>query len=118
MCLAFFLLYLKRALAYISETPLINPKLVATYLSSSQSDVSYNTADMEIIKNNNSMVKVIEVEDQSMRSIGTKIIDIATLDAVTSQSCDDHNRCPNNDTFATKSSTTATFNVLNTAVGK
>ena len=105
-------------MVYISETALINQKLVATYLSPSQSDVSNNTADMELIKNNNSLVKVIEVEDQSMRSIGTKAIDIAVLDTVTNQSCNDENRCSNKDTFATESFTRARFNVLNTAVGK
>ena len=73
---------------------------------------------MELIKNNNSLVKVIEVEDQCMRSIGTKVIDIAAVDTVTSHSCIDHNRCPNKDTFATESSATARFNVLSTAVGK
>ena len=32
---------------------------------------------MELIKSNNSLVKLIEMEDQSMRSIGTKPIDIS-----------------------------------------
>ena len=91
---------------------------MATYLSPSQSDISNNTTHMDLIKNNNSLVKVIEVEDQSMRSIGTKVIDIAALDTVTSQSCDDHNRCSNKDTFAAERSTTARCNVMNTAVGK
>ena len=103
---------------YISENTLKNPKLVATYLSPSQSDVSNNTTDMELIKNNNSLVKVIEVEDQSMRIIGTEVIDIAALDTLTNQSCSDDNYCSNKDTFAIKSSTTAGFNVLTTPVGK
>ena len=91
---------------------------MATYLSPNQSNISDKTADMELIKNNNSLVKVIEVEDESMRSIGTKVIDIANLEAVTNQSCNDDNRCSNKDTFAADSSITAKFNVLNMPVGK
>ena len=103
---------------YISETTVTNPKLVATYLSPSQSDVSNNTTDMELIKNNNSLVKVIEVQDQSMRSIGTKVIDIAALDTLRNQSCSDDNYCSNKDTFAIESSPTAGYNVLTMPVGK
>ena len=91
---------------------------MATYLSPSQSDVSNNTTDMELIKNNNSLVKVIEVEDQSMRSIGTKVIDIAALDTLRNQSCSDDNYCSNKDAFAIESSATAGFNVLTMPVGK
>ena len=97
-----------------------NVKLVATCLSPNQSAIPNNTADMELIKNNNSLLKVIEVEDQSMRSIGTKLIDIATLDTVTSQSCDDDddNGSSNKDTFFTENSATARVNVLNMPASK
>ena len=87
-------------------------------MSLSQPDITNDTTDMELIKNNNSLVKVIEVEDQSMRSIGTKVIDIANLETVTNQSCNDDNHCSNKDIFAADSSITAKFNVLNMPVGK
>ena len=87
-------------------------------MSLSQSEITNDTTEMELIKNNNSLVKVIEVEDQSMRSIGTKVIGIANLETVTNQSCNDDNRCSNKDTFAADSSITAKFNVLNMPVGK
>ena len=105
-------------LVYISEMTPTNVKVVTTYLSPSQSDISNNTADMEFIKNNNTLVKVIGAEDQSTRSVGKKVIDIATLDTVTNQSCNDYNRCSNKDTFTTESSGIARFNVVNTPVGK
>ena len=91
---------------------------MATYLSLSQSEITNNTTDTELIKNNNSLVKVIEVEDQSMRSIGTKVIGIANLETVTNQGCNDDNCCSSKDAFAAESSTTARFNVLNMPVGK
>ena len=103
---------------YISETTVTNPKLVATYLSPSQSDVSNNTTDMELIKNNNSLVKVIEVEDQSMRGIGTKLINIANLKTVTNRNCNDDSRCSNTGHCAQESFAEARFNVMETPVGK
>ena len=105
-------------MVYILETTLINPKLVATYLSPSQSDISNNTTHMELIKNDNSLVKVIEVEDQSMRTRGTKVIDIAALETVTNKSCSEDNGRSNKDTFAAISSRTARCSTLNMPVGE
>ena len=89
-----------------------------TYLSQSQSDISNNTTHMELVKNNNSLVKVIEVDDESMRSRGTKVIDIAALETVTNKSCSDDNRFSNKDTFASESSTTTRYNALNMPGGE
>ena len=90
---------------------------MATYLSPNQSNISDKTADMELIKNNNSLVKVIEVEDESMRSIGTKLIDIANLETVTNQSCNDDNPCSNTKQSAQESFTEARFDIMKTPIG-
>ena len=90
---------------------------MATYLSPNQSNISDKTADMELIKNNNSLVKVIEVEDESMRSIGTKVIDIANLEAVTNQNCNDDNPCSNRKQSAQESFTEARSDVMKTPIG-
>ena len=91
---------------------------MATYLSPNQSNISNKTADMELIKNNNSLVKVIEVEDQSMRSVGAKLIDIVNLEKVTNQDCNDDNPCSNTEKCSQKSFREARFNVMKTPVGK
>ena len=111
-------MYEKEDLVYISETTPVNPKLVATYLSPNQSNSSNKTADMELIKNNNYLVKVIEVEDQSMRSIGTKLIDIANLETVPNQRSNDNNPCSNTEKCLQESFTEARFNVIKTPMGK
>ena len=87
-------------------------------MSPNESDIPNNTADMGLIKNNSCLVKVIEVEDQSMRTITTKEIDIPIIETVTNQSCNDNNGSSNRDTFFAESSATARVNVLNTTVGK
>ena len=110
--------HLESTPGFISETTPTNVKLVATPLSPNESGIPNNTADIGLIKNNSCLVKVIEVEDQSMRSITTKEIDIATIETVTNQSCNDNNGSSNKDTFFAESSATARVNVLNTTVGK
>ena len=110
--------HLESTPGFISETTPTNVKLVATPLSPNESGIPNNTEDMGLIKNNSCLVKVIEVEDQSMRSITTKEIDIATIEAVTNQSCNDNNGSSNKDTFFAESSATARVTVLNTTVGK
>ena len=91
---------------------------MATYLSPNQSNTSDKTADMELIKNNNSLVKVIEVEDESTRSLGTKLIDIANLETVANQDCNDDNPCSNKKKSAQESFPEARFDVMKTPVGK
>ena len=54
---------------------------------------------MDLIKNRY-LEKVIEVEDQSMRSIDTKLIDIANLERLTNQICNDNNPYSNTEECA------------------
>ena len=118
MLLVFTCMNEKEYLIYISDTTPVNPKLVATYLSPNRSNISNKTGDMEFIKNNNSLVKVIELEDQSMRSIGTKLRNIVNLKTVTNQNFNDDSRCSNTGHCAQESFTEARFNVMETPVGK
>ena len=118
MLLVFTCMNEKEYLVYISDTTPVNPKLVATNLSPNRSNISNKTGDMEFIKNNNSLVKVIELEDQSMRGIGTKLINIANLKAVTNRNCNDDSRCSNTGHCAQESFAEARFNVMETPVGK
>ena len=53
-----------------------------------------------------------------MRSIGTKLINIANLKTVTNQNFNDDSRCSNTGHCAQESFTEARFNVMETPVGK
>ena len=83
---------------------------MATYLSPNQPNISDKIANIQLIQNNNFLTKVSEVEDESMRSIGTKLIDIANLETVPNQSC--------NEKSAQENSTAAGFNFMQTAIVK
>ena len=117
MLLVFTCMNEKEYLVYISDTTPVNPKLVATNLSPNRSYICNKIGDMQFIKNN-SLVKVIELEDQSMRGIGTKLINIANLKTVTNQNFNDDSRCSNTGHCAQESFTEARFNVMETPVGK
>ena len=118
MLLVFSCMNEKEYLIYISDTTPVNPKLVATYLSPNRSNISNKTGDMEFIKNNNSLVKVIELEDQSMRSIGTKLTDITNLETVPNGICSDDNPCFNIEKCAQESFAKGRFNVIKTPIGR
>ena len=68
-------------------------------MSTSQSGISNNTIYKELNKNINLLMKVIEVEDESMRSTFTKVIDVAQ-----EESCNDSNHCSNKYKFGLDSS--------------
>ena len=68
-------------------------------MSTSQSGISNNTIYKELNKNINLLMKVIEVEDESMRSTFTKVIDVAQ-----EESCSDSNHCSNKYKFGLDSS--------------
>ena len=73
---------------------------------------------MGFIKKNNSLVKVIELEDQSMRSIGTKLTDIANLETVPNGICSDDNPCSNIEKCSQESFAKGRFNVIKTPIGR
>lgn len=75
------------------------------------------TATMELSKNSY-LEKVIEVEDQSMRTIDAKLIDIANLERLTNQICSDDNPYSNTEECAQESFTDARFNVTKTPIDK
>ena len=68
-------------------------------MSTSQSGISNNTIYKELNKNINLLMKVIEVEDESMRSTFTKVIDVAQ-----EESCNGSNHCSNKYKFGLDSS--------------
>ena len=73
---------------------------------------------MEFIKNNNSLMKVIELEDQSMKSISTKLTDIANLEKVPNGICNDDNPYFYIEKCAEESFTKGRVNFIKTPIGR
>ena len=73
---ATYLCELERALSLCVKDHSNKPKTSGHIYVTKSSDISNNTTDKELIKNDNLLVKVIEVEYQSMRSTDTKVIDV------------------------------------------
>ena len=69
-------------------------------MSTGQSGLSNNAIYKELKKNINLLMKVIEVEDESMRSTCTKVIDVVAQE----ESRNDSNHCSNKYKFGLDSS--------------
>ena len=74
--IATYLCELERALSLCVKDHSNKPKTSGHIYVTKSSDISNNTTDKELIKNDNLLVKVIEVEYQNMRSTDTKVIDV------------------------------------------
>ena len=72
--IATYLCELERALSLCVKDHSNKPKTSGHIYVTKSSDISNNTTDKELIKNDNLLVKVIEVEYQSMRSTDTKVM--------------------------------------------
>ena len=80
--IATYLCELERALSLCVKDHSNKPKTSGHIYVTKSSDISNNTTNKELIKNDNLLVKVIEVEDQSMRSTDTKVIDVVVQEVL------------------------------------